>query len=100
MDEGEGIIDSTPWLACRQCSRKEKMPSASSSVHKSSKFSAKWSESTILENTDTGGYPEADPELFDPANLTFPIITKDWRGATTTSPLVDAMSIACDRVRS
>ena len=94
-DEDKGSTDLSPWLTCRQCRRKEKGPVAPRFFYRTSKLTNKWSEAVILESAQAGGYPIPTDSKLDPANASFPILTKEWRGSvpvtsTTTSFLTEA----------
>ena len=94
LGEDRGDIDHSGWLTCRQCRRKEKTPLALSPFYHATKLTAKWSEAIILENRRTGGYPEFNPSGMEPINTEFPIITREWRRSTESSPLVNQFFVS------
>ena len=79
FDMEKGNIESTPWLTCRQCRRKEKGALISSRFSQASKLAESWSSAIILENAHTAGYPVPFDGPFDPINQDFPIRDHDWR---------------------
>ena len=89
LDEERESRICIPWVACRQCRRKEKTPLAQSSFYKASKLTDKWSEDIILENTHTGGYPSADPDKYAAVNPTFPMFDLNWRDTAMRCDAVD-----------
>ena len=81
-------IDSTPWLTCRKCRRKDKGPIDSANFYQASKFTTNWPHAIILENTRTGGYPIPDDPKLGPVNKSVPIRTLNWMDASLPIGLV------------
>ena len=89
MDDDHSNVSGCDWMNCRQCRRKEKTALASAEFYHTTKYTKKWSEAIILENSHTGGYPIAPHTIGDPVNLTFPIKQVEWRGTTQHHSMVD-----------
>lgn len=55
LDDDKGDIDSTHWLTCRQCRRKEKGPAAPPSSYETSKLTDSWPPAIIFTEFPDGG---------------------------------------------
>ena len=90
FDEDRGDVDSTPWLTCRQCRRKEKGPPHFIGIFRAVKLTETWPNAMSLENSHTRGYPVPIGPTLPPVNPTFPIMDHNWRNTTEHHSCADS----------
>ena len=86
LDRDRDEINRAPFLSRRQCHRKEKAPMAPTSFYQSSKLTTVWPKAIVVEGKRTGGYPEANTEIFGEVNPVFAISSKEWMGSVPIYP--------------
>ena len=86
VDRDRSDVNRAPFIARRQCNRKEKAPLAPTSFYQSTKLTDLWRKTLVVEGKRTGGYPELDPLVYGEINPVFPITDKEWRGSVPISP--------------
>ena len=81
LDRDRNATSRSPFLACRQCHRKEKAPlSPLRSI--SPLILHQLGPNQLLWKKRTGRYPEVATDVFGECNPEFPISLGDWMGAT------------------